>query len=188
MNSRIKYVIGDATVPPGDQMRIIAHCMNNVGAHDAGFARALDRRYPFLFLKSRFRLMYQRKMLQLGVCLTMGMADMNPLEPEIVAMIAQDGLGPTSLRLPDLATCLQDLAAMAIETNASVHMPRIGCGLAGGKWEDVEPLILDAFGGALASFVPITVYDLPAQKVWRELGDLEFENPGLGPLPPFASK
>ena len=27
---------------------------------------------------------------------------------------------------------------------AGVHMPRIGCGLAGGKWSDVEPLIVDA--------------------------------------------
>lgn len=135
--------------------------MNNVGAHGAGFALALDRRYPMLFLRSRFQLMHQRKMLELGSVHTMGLSDLTPAEPEIVAMIAQDGLGPSSLRLPALATCLHELAAMAIETNASVHMPRIGCGLAGGKWEDVEPLILAAFSQPLASFVPVTVYDLP---------------------------
>jgi hypothetical protein len=28
-----------------------------------------------------------------------------------------------------------------LELNASVHLPRIGCGLAGGKWEKIEPLI-----------------------------------------------
>ncbi|CAM5711440.1 hypothetical protein [Streptomyces coeruleorubidus] len=27
------------------------------------------------------------------------------------------------------------------ELGATVHMPRIGCGLAGGKWSRVEPLI-----------------------------------------------
>lgn len=26
--------------------------------------------------------------------------------------------------------------------NASVHMPRIGCGLGGGTWEEVEPIIV----------------------------------------------
>ena len=28
-----------------------------------------------------------------------------------------------------------------------VQMPRIGCGLAGGRWEDIEKLIRDAFCG-----------------------------------------
>ncbi|GGN44191.1 hypothetical protein GCM10012285_26520 [Streptomyces kronopolitis] len=39
---------------------------------------------------------------------------------------------------------------------ASVHMPRIGCGLAGGVWSRVEPLISVrlARGG-----IPVTVYD-----------------------------
>jgi hypothetical protein len=35
-------------------------------------------------------------------------------------------------------------------------MPRIGCGLAGGKWERVEPLIVARLVGA---DVPVTVYD-----------------------------
>jgi hypothetical protein len=26
--------------------------------------------------------------------------------------------------------------------SATVHMPRIGCGLAGGRWERIEPLII----------------------------------------------
>ena len=41
---------------------------------------------------------------------------------------------------------------------ASVHMPRIGCGLAGGQWPLVETLI----EGALSKHdVPVFVYDLP---------------------------
>jgi O-acetyl-ADP-ribose deacetylase (regulator of RNase III) len=31
--------------------------------------------------------------------------------------------------------------SLAHELGASVHMPRIGCGLAGGDWSKVEPLI-----------------------------------------------
>lgn len=161
MKDRIQYVTGDATLPPknGNQLRIIAHCMNNVGAHDAGFAQALAERYPEA--RASYRAHYGIAGLKLGECITCGDALPWLEQIEIVAMIAQDGLGRTSLRLPALKTCLEELAAFAIETNASVHMPRIGCGLAGGKWEDVEPLILAAFNQPLAQLVPVTVYDLP---------------------------
>jgi hypothetical protein len=39
-----------------------------------------------------------------------------------------------------------------------VHMPRIGCGLAGGQWEEIEPIIETTLG---AKGVAVTVYDLP---------------------------
>ncbi|MEU4237288.1 hypothetical protein [Actinoplanes sp. NPDC026619] len=51
------------------------------------------------------------------------------------------------------------LAAVAVHAKAleaSVHMPRIGCGLAGGRWERIEPLIIAAL---CAQDVPVTVYD-----------------------------
>ena len=37
--------------------------------------------------------------------------------------------------------CLEAVSQEAAARNASVHMPRIGCGLAGGKWEKIEPII-----------------------------------------------
>ena len=37
-----------------------------------------------------------------------------------------------------------------------VHLPRIGCGLAGGKWEQVEPLVQQFLS---ARGVAVTVYD-----------------------------
>jgi hypothetical protein len=48
------------------------------------------------------------------------------------------------------------VAEKARELNASVHMPRIGCGLAGGKWEKIEPIIQKHLcdGG-----IDVTVYD-----------------------------
>lgn len=36
---------------------------------------------------------------------------------------------------------LEKVGQFAIDKNASVHMPRIGCGLAGGTWDKIEPLI-----------------------------------------------
>ena len=39
---------------------------------------------------------------------------------------------------------------------ASVHMPRIGCGLAGGKWEEIEPIITDEL---TSQGIEVSVYD-----------------------------
>jgi hypothetical protein len=36
-------------------------------------------------------------------------------------------------------------------------MPRIGCGLAGGKWEEIEPIIDEEL---ISIGVVVTVYDL----------------------------
>lgn len=52
--------------------------------------------------------------------------------------------------------CLAALADRAVELGASVHMPRIGCGLAGGKWARIEPLITRTL---CARDVEVTVYD-----------------------------
>lgn len=35
----------------------------------------------------------------------------------------------------------QNVAEEAVRVGASVHMPRIGCGLAGGSWDRIEPII-----------------------------------------------
>ncbi|HWA29063.1 MAG TPA: hypothetical protein VG734_25660 [Lacunisphaera sp.] len=40
-------------------------------------------------------------------------------------------------------------------------MPRIGCGLAGGKWDMVEPIVVDELA---ALGVNVTVYDLAQGK------------------------
>ena len=37
--------------------------------------------------------------------------------------------------------CQATLAAEAKARNATAHMPRIACGLAGGRWNLIEPII-----------------------------------------------
>ena len=60
-------------------------------------------------------------------------------------MLGQQGMKTGSngapIRYQAVEHCLEKLAEKAKSLNASVHMPRIGCGLAGGKWEKIEPLI-----------------------------------------------
>jgi len=52
---------------------------------------------------------------------------------------------------------LRSVARKCQQTNVSVHMPRIGCGLAGGNWSQIEPIIWDEL---LNAGIHVTVYDL----------------------------
>ena len=150
----IHYLVGDATEPIGDGPNIIAHVCNNQGAWGAGFTRALSARYP------RAEEVYRMKRpdLKLG---DVQMVEM-PNGFQVANMIAQDGLishgNPRPLRYDALGACLLEVGKYAQRGGYAVHMPRIGCGLAGGDWMYVEKLIHDALP---RQNVPTFVYDLP---------------------------
>src|SRR5262249_1078014 len=78
----------------------------------------------------------------------------------VANMVAQHGMarkGSTPpIRYDAVEECLAKVAEKAQELDATVHMPRIGCGLAGGKWERIEPLIR---GTLCERGVPVFVYD-----------------------------
>jgi hypothetical protein len=57
-----------------------------------------------------------------------------------------------------MKACLDILADIALEREASIHMPRIGCGQAGGSWHVVRELIDEC---VCSRGIPVTVYDLP---------------------------
>jgi hypothetical protein len=84
------------------------------------------------------------------------------VEPDLFVanLVGQHGLrrsgGSPPIRYEALGSGLAKVRGHALARSATVHMPRIGCGLAGGKWEEVE-LIVEK---ELASRgVPVTVYD-----------------------------
>lgn len=150
----INYVEGDATLPVGDGKKIIAHVCNDLGRWGSGFVVALGRRYPFA--KSTY-IMWSK-----GRCPNGGPYDL-PFElgnvdfastgwgkhDVLVAnMVAQHDVvrknGITPIRYDALSKCLKTVFQYASQNGYSVHMPRIGCGLAGGEWNKIEPLILEA--------------------------------------------
>ena len=53
----------------------------------------------------------------------------------------KDAAGNPPIRYDAVAAGLGKVGQFAQERAAAVHMPRIGCGLAGGTWEGIEPLI-----------------------------------------------
>lgn len=78
----------------------------------------------------------------------------------VANMVGQRGIrtgsGGPPIRYDAVERCLTALADHVVELGASVHMPRIGCGLAGGTWSRIEPLIT---GALCARDVEVTVYD-----------------------------
>ncbi len=151
---QIQYIAGDATAPIGDGNKIIAHVCNDIGAWGAGFVLAISKRWP------QPKAEYLKEKSQRS--LTLGTVSVIQVEPRIwvANMIAQRGIrtqdGEPPIRYAALRQCLGILAVEAQKLQATVHMPRIGCGLAGGKWEAVEPLIRVAIPDT-----EVFVYDLP---------------------------
>ena len=46
------------------------------------------------------------------------------------------------IRYDTLGRCLTAVGEHALTLHASIHIPRIGCGLAGGRWDQIEPIII----------------------------------------------
>ena len=157
---RLKYKTGDATVPESAGHRIIVHVCNDVGAFGAGFAKAVAKRWPAV--KNKYNLWHrsQNKFIQGEIQEVRVQSD-----TIVVNMLAQEGLiskeNPTPINYDSLKQCLSKAALLAVDNGSSIHMPRIGCGLAGGSWNKIEKIIIDQI---IERGVNVTVYDLPENK------------------------
>jgi O-acetyl-ADP-ribose deacetylase (regulator of RNase III) len=121
------------------------------------FAAALRRRYPHAQQEFIKHISHDRIELGSNVIVDLD------AEIAIVSMVAQAGYGPSKtprLRYEALRECLVELAREARARSASVHMPRIGTGEAGGRWSVVSGLVDEEL---VAQGVPVTVYDPPGR-------------------------
>jgi O-acetyl-ADP-ribose deacetylase (regulator of RNase III) len=153
----IRYLHGDATQPQATGNRIIAHICNDQGGWDKGFVAALSKHWGGP--EAAYRSWYQDRH---GNDFGLGAIRLVPVEPDlwVANLVAQHGDRATSegppIRYEAVRTCLRKLAQEAAKRGASVHMPRIGCGLAGGSWEEIEPIISDEL---TSKGIEVTVYD-----------------------------
>ena len=145
---KINYIKGDATNPVGDGKKIICHICNNYGAWGAGFVLALSKKwsYPEEYYKAM-------KNYVLGNVVVLQVEN----DIYVANMIAQHGIKPDAngkppIRYDALKASLSKVNKIAVEMNATVHMPKIGAGLAGGDWNTIERIILDTL------MVDTTVY------------------------------
>jgi len=141
----LHFLVGDATAPDTDTTGpgIIIHICNDQGGWGAGFVVALSRKWS-----APERAYRKMNSYTLG---DVGFVEVESQGTLYVAnMIAQHGYrsanGQIPLRYDALETCLLKVAEALEDGDLGpweykVHMPRIGCGLAGGRWEKVEEVI-----------------------------------------------
>jgi len=156
----LSYTVGDATAPARSGPAIIAHVCNDVGAWGRGFVHALSGRWPDP--EREYRRWHRERA---SNDFALGAVQLVRVEDDlwVANMIGQHGVrrargGPPPVRYAAIGEALETLAELAEEHSATVHMPRIGSGLAGGRWTDIEPLIQARL---MFRGVDTTVYDLP---------------------------
>lgn len=165
--TEIQYAIGDATEPLMHGPGILAHVCNDLGVWGRGFTAAIDARWP----SARSWYITWNNAPNSGLTTptlrVLGTVQFISLPNGVILanMIAQHGVrgnkNPIPLDMRALHTCLTTVANASRALRLPVHMPRIGCGLAGGHWEGpggVREAVEQTFVGAL----PPTIYDLPA--------------------------
>lgn len=163
----INYIQGDATEPKGEGRKIIVHCCNNRGGWGSGFVVALSRKWRSPELQYR----------NMGEW-PLGAVEIVPVAPDLFVanLIGQHGIGVGDHGMPPiryeaLRQGFQQIIkgererirkdterGYVVQGLASLHMPRLGCALAGGDWALVEPLINATF---IAAGMDVTVYDFP---------------------------
>ena len=138
---KINYLKGDATNPQAKGNKMVVQICNDLGKWGKGFVMAVSKRWP---IAREEYLAWHRNKTNFGL----GEVQFISVGKYIwlANMIAQRGIktgsnGPP-IRYDSLEQCLEKVADMAgTFKEISIHMPRIGCGLAGGKWSKIEPLI-----------------------------------------------
>lgn len=162
----ITYLTGDATQPV-KKPALIMHVCNDVGGWGRGFVLALSKRWPEV--EAGYRGLAHTTGYDLArVQYVVAEHDQHKDPLVIVAnMIAQHGtsaaMGPP-IRYDALAACLKEIDDFASrffrgrQEHLTIHAPRIGCGLAGGSWSVVEPLIEHYLKDR-----EVYVYDLPGE-------------------------
>jgi O-acetyl-ADP-ribose deacetylase (regulator of RNase III) len=148
----IKYVQGDATRPIGDGCKVLVHICNDICKWGRGFVLAVSNKWPSV----RYHYLANSNGMALG---TVQFVQVEP-DLHVANLIGQHDIKPGPEGEPPIRHWavregLQKVKEFALEHNASVHMPRIGCGLAGSTWDQMEELIRRELDE-----ISVTVYDL----------------------------
>ncbi|PCJ53308.1 MAG: Appr-1-p processing protein [Planctomycetota bacterium] len=152
----INYLKGDATSPKVLGNKIITHICNDIGGWGKGFVLAISKKWPEPELK--YREWYKSKK-----NFNLGEAQLVQVDCDIwiANLIGQHKIYNTSgtppIRYEAIGNCLNKVSDFSEKLDASVHMPRIGCGLAGGEWYEIEQIIKTQL---IKNDIAVYVYDL----------------------------
>ena len=154
--TEIIYVNGDATTPIGTEKKHIVHVCNDLGYWGRGFVMAISAKWD----EPKRQYVNWKKNDFADPLFELGQIQAVPVEEDItvVNMIAQSGVFWSTNKTPIKYDALEQCLAHVVELNPkTVHMPKIGCGLAGGDWNKVVPIIEDTL---IYANIPVFVYTL----------------------------
>lgn len=142
----LSFVVSDILdVTRGDKPVIFAHVVSDsvrTWSH-VGVAGSLAKSFPDFAQAFRAWSIASPRNLKLG---ELHFVD-RPIDGRstaVASLVAQEGFGGSAprLRYDALEECLRQLAEIAIARGAEVHVPRLGAGQAGGRWDEVERLLI----------------------------------------------
>lgn len=154
--NKINYIKGDATNPKGEENKIIVHVCNDIGGWGKGFVMAISKKWkePEFEYRNWFK---SKNNFELGAVQYVQVED-NLWVANLIGQhkINKDEKGNPPIRYNALDEGMGKISQKAKELEATIHMPRIGCGLAGGSWDKIEPIILKKL---ISNNIAVTVYD-----------------------------
>lgn len=157
----ITYLTGDATRPlERPDHRYIVHCCNDKGGWGSGFVLALNELSPIpreQYLQWKDELPKAAPLLPLGAVQYVNLDD----SLTVVNLIGQHGTKgdwPHPVKYDAIFNGLSALANTVRILGGSIHMPRMGAGLAGGSWAVIEAIVNETCEG-----IDVFVYDLPEE-------------------------
>lgn len=141
---------GDVTHPRRESPPLfVAHICNDWGVWGAGVSGPIGEMWPSAkneYLTRRVRIL--------------GTVQFVPQDSQltVVNMISQKGVRRWGqvrppIRYDALESCLDKLRTEVLLSHGSVHMPKIGSGLAGGRWDVIEEIV-----NRVLHDVPVFVY------------------------------
>ena len=152
----LKYVVGDATMPIVAGLKVIVHCVNDAGSWGSGFVLAINARWKHV--EDEYRRWHRE-----GNAFHLGAVQFVKTEDDIVVanLVGQHRTIAMGERKPVRYTAIEDglrlVADFCVMNGATIHMPRMGCGLARGEWSVVEGIVEAVL---VQRGIDVTVYDL----------------------------
>jgi O-acetyl-ADP-ribose deacetylase (regulator of RNase III) len=157
----LRYVIGDATQPLGEGTKILIHVCNDIGAWGRGFVLPLAKRFPETERDKAWAAGTTDLPFELG---QVQFVQVLPTL-EVANLIGQHDIARNNrpadqppVRYEAIRTGLARVRERSKRKQATLHMPRIGAGVAGGDWTVIGRLIRDEL---VAHGLETTVCDLP---------------------------
>nr|WP_106781367.1 macro domain-containing protein [Lysinibacillus timonensis] len=141
--SQINYLKGDASLPL-EENTLIIHVVNILGLWGKGFVLSLSKQFPYA-KKEYIKWSKDKETFRLGEVQFVSVGQQKPIF--IANMLAQNGVRKnykdttTYIDYDALRLCLKKVARFSLINRLSIQMPKIGSGLAGGDWKEIEKII-----------------------------------------------